>query len=276
MLSIGEFSNICKVSTKTLRYYAEIGLILPEKINSENGYRYYSIDQLKTMLLINRLKTYQFSLEEIKEIIHNDEQDEKLYIALNRKKELINQQIYDYENTLKQLSNDLSTLKQGYSIMSYLDEIDIQLVDVVKMNIVSIRKTLHKFELPEQYKQCFQQILKQINKEQLTIAAAPMVLFHDSEFSAEGMDIEFAIPVIECSRCTNEFHPGLCLKTTLYGSYQNLTSVYAKQREWVENEGYISSNAVYEVYINDPSQVSSEDELISEIYYPVKKDDSRK
>lgn len=28
MLSIGEFSKICKVSTKTLRYYAEIGLIL--------------------------------------------------------------------------------------------------------------------------------------------------------------------------------------------------------------------------------------------------------
>lgn|GEM_PF-5573092 len=28
MLSIGEFSKICKVSTKTLRYYAKIGLIL--------------------------------------------------------------------------------------------------------------------------------------------------------------------------------------------------------------------------------------------------------
>ena len=30
MLSIGEFSKICQVSTKTLRYYAEIGLILPD------------------------------------------------------------------------------------------------------------------------------------------------------------------------------------------------------------------------------------------------------
>ena len=50
MLSIGEFSNICKVSTKTLR------LILPNAINSENGYRYYSIEQLEKMLLINRLK----------------------------------------------------------------------------------------------------------------------------------------------------------------------------------------------------------------------------
>ena len=37
MLTIGEFSNICKVSTKTLRYYAEIGLILPDEVNPDNG-----------------------------------------------------------------------------------------------------------------------------------------------------------------------------------------------------------------------------------------------
>ncbi|AGI27462.1 hypothetical protein ABA10_01205 [Bacillus subtilis] len=34
-LSIGEFSKICKVSTKTLRYHDEIGLIHPEDINPE-------------------------------------------------------------------------------------------------------------------------------------------------------------------------------------------------------------------------------------------------
>ena len=62
MLSIGEFSNICQVSTKTLRYYAEIGLILPDEINPENGYRYYSIEQLKRMLFINRLKSYRMSV----------------------------------------------------------------------------------------------------------------------------------------------------------------------------------------------------------------------
>ncbi len=39
LLSIGEFSKICKVSTKTLRYYDEIRLIHPEDINPENGYR---------------------------------------------------------------------------------------------------------------------------------------------------------------------------------------------------------------------------------------------
>ena len=60
MLSIGEFSNICKVSTRAPRYYTEIGLILPNEINYENGYRYYSIEHLETILFIKRLKSYNF------------------------------------------------------------------------------------------------------------------------------------------------------------------------------------------------------------------------
>jgi len=79
LLSIGEFSKICEVSTKTLRYYDEIGLINPDEINPENGYRYYSIRQLKKMLFINRLKSYHFSLEEIKAILQleEDQSEEK-------------------------------------------------------------------------------------------------------------------------------------------------------------------------------------------------------
>lgn len=65
MLSIGEFSSICRVSTKTLRYYDEIGLLTPSEINPQNGYRYYAIEQMETLLFINRLKTYSFSLDEI-------------------------------------------------------------------------------------------------------------------------------------------------------------------------------------------------------------------
>ena len=52
MLSIGEFSKICQVSAKTLRYYDEIGLLRPEEINPENGYRYYRVEQLERMLFI--------------------------------------------------------------------------------------------------------------------------------------------------------------------------------------------------------------------------------
>ena len=104
MLSIGEFSNICKVSTKTLRYYAEIGLLAPSELNPENGYRYYAIEQLEKMLFINRLKAYSFSLDEIKAILRSEEiQEDHLYLSLIRKKKEIEKQVRDYSQILAQL-----------------------------------------------------------------------------------------------------------------------------------------------------------------------------
>ncbi|WP_294341724.1 MerR family DNA-binding transcriptional regulator [uncultured Clostridium sp.] len=35
MLTIGEFSKICKVSSRTLRHYDSINLIKPKKINED-------------------------------------------------------------------------------------------------------------------------------------------------------------------------------------------------------------------------------------------------
>ncbi|MBP3519824.1 MAG: MerR family DNA-binding transcriptional regulator, partial [Oscillospiraceae bacterium] len=40
MLTIGEFSRLCRVSPRMLRYYESQGLLQPETVG-ENGYRYY-------------------------------------------------------------------------------------------------------------------------------------------------------------------------------------------------------------------------------------------
>lgn len=272
MLSIGEFSNICKVSTKTLRYYAEIGLILPEETNPENGYRYYSIKQLETMLFINRLKSYNFSLEEIKTLLELKEtQDEKLYMTLLKKEKEIEKQLQESKKTLEQLNDDIYNLKQGKPIMSYLESIDVQLVEVPMICILSVRKMVHEREFPEEYSVCFGRLLKRIAEDKLTVTAPPMVLFHSEEFTPFGLDTEFAIPVKECVTGTRDLKPGLCIKTVLHGSYSNLTSVYARQHEWAEKEGYKCSFSPFEVYVTDPSEVTSEADLITEVYYPVKK-----
>ena len=205
MLSIGEFSKICKVSTKTLRYYAEIGLILPSEINPENGYRYYSIEQLETMLFIIRLKSYNFSLEEIKQIMEFGEfSEEKLYAALTQKKENIKKHLQECERSLNQLEHDISNIKCGKPIMSYLDDIDVELVDVPKMYLLSIRKMVEANNFSDEYVLNFGKLFSKIQKENLTISNPPMVLFHSEEFSPFGLDTEFAIPVKEYATGTRE------------------------------------------------------------------------
>ena len=272
MLTIGEFSNICRVSTKTLRYYAEIGLILPDEINPKNGYRYYSIDQLERMLLVNRLKDYCFSLEEIKLILDSEEQiDEVLFTALNKKKKEIAVKVQKFEDTMHQIDSDISNLRNGKSIMSYMESIDVRLVEIPMMYLLSIRKNVLEHEFLEEYGTCFGQLFRKMEEKKLTAAAPPMVLFHGDEYTPFGLDTEFAIPIKEYATGTRDFCPGLCLKTVVQGSYLQLSSVYAKQIEWAEREGYENSNALYEVYVTDPTEVSKESELVTEVYYPVKK-----
>ena len=272
MLSIGEFSNICKVSTKTLRYYAEIGLLEPSEVNPENGYRYYSIEQLEKMLFINRLKAYSFSLDEIKVIMQLEgEEGDNLYLTFIHKKKEIEKQVHNFNQILTQLENDILAIKQGKSIMSYMDDIDVQLVEVPMMYLLSIRKKVQVDDYPRDYASCFGKLFKKIAVGGLTMAGPPMSLFHSAEFTPDGLDTEFAIPVKEYATGTRDFNPGLCVKTVVRGAYSELSSVYAKQREWAEKEGFKCNNALYDKYVTDPSQIADEEENITEVYYPVKK-----
>lgn len=43
MLSIGEFSRVCGVTSRTLRYYDKINLIKPSHIDIASGYRFYDL-----------------------------------------------------------------------------------------------------------------------------------------------------------------------------------------------------------------------------------------
>ncbi|WP_102272481.1 MerR family transcriptional regulator [Cytobacillus massiliigabonensis] len=273
MLSIGEFSKICKVSTKTLRYYDEISLITPDEINPENGYRYYSISQLKKMLLINRLKSYHFSLEEIKAILEleEDQLEEKLYSALNCKKKEIQERLNAFEHTLNQISCDILNLKEGNSILSHLDRLEVQLVETQPMNLLYIRQMMSSDDFADGYGKYFSRLYEKIAAEKLTLLGTPMTIYHSPEYNPAGNDTEFAIPIKEGIKGTRDLTGSLCAKSVLKGSYSELTSVYARLREWAENEGYELVNSPFEVYITDPYQANVPEDFITEVYFPVKK-----
>lgn len=139
------------------------------------------------------------------------------------------------------------------------------------MSLLSIRKTVQAEDFPSEYIKCYEKLFKRIAVDKLTTSGEPMVLFHSAEYTPSGLDTEFAIPVQEYATGTRDFCPRLCLKTILHGAYTQLSSVYAKQREWAEKEGYQNTDALFEVYVTDPSQTVDAKDNITEIYYPVKK-----
>jgi DNA-binding transcriptional MerR regulator len=63
---IGEFSDLSGVSTKTLRFYDEIGLLRPASVDARTGYRRYRSQQLEELASILVLKSLGLSLGDVR------------------------------------------------------------------------------------------------------------------------------------------------------------------------------------------------------------------
>jgi DNA-binding transcriptional MerR regulator len=62
VFKIGDFSRLSLVSVKALRYYDELGLLKPARVDEFTGYRYYSASQLTRLNRILAMKDMGLSL----------------------------------------------------------------------------------------------------------------------------------------------------------------------------------------------------------------------
>ena len=83
MITIQGFAKLCGCNAQTLRYYDRIGLLRPAKVDGWTGYRYYEEEQALTFIRIRSLKQADFSIEEIKTLLNEDE--DHLMAAFDRK-----------------------------------------------------------------------------------------------------------------------------------------------------------------------------------------------
>jgi DNA-binding transcriptional MerR regulator len=73
LYSIGRLSKMAAVTLDALRYYDEIGLFKPAYTDRDTGYRYYSAGQAAELTRILEMKSFGFSLGEIKELRLQDD-----------------------------------------------------------------------------------------------------------------------------------------------------------------------------------------------------------
>ncbi|MCE5049941.1 MerR family transcriptional regulator [Staphylococcus haemolyticus] len=96
-----EVSKVTSVSTRTLRYYHEIGLLVPSYIDA-NGYRYYHSQDITKLQIILFLRQLNLSLENIQDYFQQSITDknailEENYAQIIHQRNHLNQ-IIDYLN----------------------------------------------------------------------------------------------------------------------------------------------------------------------------------
>lgn len=265
MLTIGEFSKISRVSAKTLRYYDQIGLLKPEYVSRESGYRYYEVSQLRDMLLISRLKQYRFSLPEIAAVIAKKDNG-YLSALIQSKKAELSSQICDQQRTLLQMEQDIEKIERCENIMqsNYL----IKTIEFQPKNIFSLRQ---KMSL-QNFDEVFGKLFAGLGKARLRPAGPCLSIYHDEEFNRECTDIEVGVIIsAESGENVRKLDPGLCCFATHIGPYDDFTPCYTALAEWIEREGYTISGPPIELYIKGCEDNVQPTEYVTEIYFPIKK-----
>lgn len=266
MLTIGEFSKISRVSAKTLRYYDQIGLLKPGYVSSESGYRYYEVSQLRDMLLIARLKQYQFSLPEIASVFARNDNNFLVRLIQEKKGQLVSQ-ISNHQHILLQMEQDIEKIERCENIMqsNYL----IRTVEFEPKNIYSLRQKMSLADFGE----VFGKLFAGLERNHLTPAGSSLSVYFDEEnFNRECTDIEVGIVVSESSgENIRKLDPGFCCFASHVGPYDDFTPCYTALAEWIEREGYTISGPAVEIYVKGCEANVSPNEYVTEIYYPIRK-----
>lgn len=100
-MNIGTVSRAVEMPVKTVRYYADIGLVKPNG-RTENGYRVYDEAELKKLIFVRRARGFGFSVEACRELLSLYEDRERSSRDVKR---MALQRIEEIEAKMKELQS---------------------------------------------------------------------------------------------------------------------------------------------------------------------------
>ncbi|MBO0886838.1 MAG: MerR family transcriptional regulator [Acidimicrobiales bacterium] len=116
MLNIGEFARLGQVSPRMLRHYDEIGLLKPDQVDAQSGYRHYTARQLGSLHRIVALRDLGFSLEQIGEVLAEDPPVEQLRGMLRLRRAQIEQVVGEEQERLRRVEAHLRALEGSRTV----------------------------------------------------------------------------------------------------------------------------------------------------------------
>lgn len=123
LFKIGEVAKMFHISMGTLRHYEQAGLLQPEYIDVQTGYRYYGIRQFEVLNTIRYLRVLDMPLAEIADFLQNRDTD-IIEAKLIEQKRMIEQKQEELQMIARKIDHRIAHLHDALS--STLDEIHIE------------------------------------------------------------------------------------------------------------------------------------------------------
>jgi len=239
------------LTVKTLRFYHEQGVLVPSRVDSQTGYRYYADSKIETARIVTELRKLDFSLADITEVLSSYEDDGDILDYLERQKQTMQEKMRECRGISKSLDEIIAKEREARATMkdaTYLVEeksLDSMLIAGVRMK--------------GRYSDCgkgFAQIGRGFGRH---VCGKPFLLQFDSEYKEDDADFEVCMPVRKGSSANGvsirELGGGRCVTLLHKGPYDDLGRSYSKILAYTKEHGYEIETPTREVYLKGPGMI---------------------
>lgn len=276
--SIREVSEICNIPSKTLRYYDEIALVVPEFRDESSRYRYYSKDQIITLCIIRKLRKMGFGLKAIQCIISGNTATD-LERNIETKLDEIAEEINSLERTYYSMKAFMERLKNGVDLLNIKESLEVEDVSIETIrptNLVYTRKTMANYANAEVSLDRWVELSNLCDELDLKSDGSYIVTYHSNpleQFLYTDTDIEFGISVEDVGEA-KEFRTfgNFTAATAIHlGNYADIMQTHVRLVQWINKNQYRIVGPVSEEFIISPLDINNINEHVTKIIIPVEK-----
>ncbi|RLS59563.1 MAG: MerR family transcriptional regulator [Planctomycetota bacterium] len=251
MFSIGEFSRITGLTIKTLRFYHERGVLVPARVEVGSGYRYYDQRNLETARAISALREFEFSLDEIVDILNDHSDESDILIFLERRKKILKGRIARDRDLVLSIDRIIQ-LETETRQMTQQKTIEVEVKALPPILVAGVRMT-------GRYEECgkvFGKLSRSLGRQ---ICGPPLCLMYDDEYREEDANFEPCMPVRKRVQIEDidvrELPEQQCLSIIHLGPYKELGRTYEKLIRYAKEQGYTLTLPSREVYLKGPGMI---------------------
>lgn len=275
LFTIGELEKICGISKRTLRFYDQKGLIVPDTRNEQNNYRYYTEKNILDAIIVKELRKKGLKISEMKDVLKKRD--------LNHLKKILQDSIVSLKKEKLIVEKQLNyTIEKYNSILHYLP-----LYNYTKHseNSVQVQKKEATHVLFTKYisttlaTNLFWDRLVELNKlaekYNVEITGPFSAIFHEHYFNQfffnEGnLEVFFPIAPTTLKNDNIKFIDNITVISSIYtGKYENSLLTYNNLINYAETNKIKIIGPAIEEYLCDFSLGINEEDWITKISFPI-------
>jgi DNA-binding transcriptional MerR regulator len=263
-MRVGDFARLGNVSSRTLRFYCQVGLLMPAHTNPNNGYRIYDARQLPQLHQIQQFQEMGFSLLEIRELLDRRLSAEELREVFQERRAALLDKMKQDSRRLAGLDANLRALKANRRNASP----KILVRQTRPVWVVSLREKIHRYEEAEEM---FEEVERRVGA--ANVSAERAALWHTCANEGSTIDCEvlrFLKRPIPVRGNVKTFQLPAATVASLFhvGGDRTLDKAYGVLSAWLASSPFRLAGPKREIYWQE-ARPSSTTESLTEIQFPV-------